>query len=177
MTLRFAAGNEGIYPPIDSRPLDAKSFAPFGGVFSFAGEHTRVNQGRGTRTNLGLDSHTHDARATRLQSALYRLQPSRLPFTVTILERHPLSAQLFLPLRVGHYLIVVCGSGPDGWPDVATACAFTGNATQAIQYHAGTWHAPLVSLDQPGEFLMQLWESDTALDCEELAVAPLAINA
>ena len=162
---------------IQALPLTESAFKAFGTVAALLGAEAFVNQGRGTRTNLGLDSHTHDARATRLQSALYRLQPSRLPFTVTVLERHPLSAQLFLPLRVGHYLIVVCGSGPDGWPDVATACAFTGNATQAIQYHAGTWHAPLVALDQPGEFLMQLWESDTALDCEELAVAPLAINA
>ena len=177
MTLRFAAGNEGIQSAMDSRPLDVASFAPFGNVFSLTGNHTLVNQGRGTRTNLMLDSHAHDPRATRLQSALYRLQPSLLPLTVTVLERHPLSAQLFLPLRVGQYLVVVCGSGSDGLPDLATACAFTGKPTQAIQYQAGTWHAPLIALDQPGEFLMQLWESDSALDCEEIAVAPLLITA
>lgn len=155
---------------ISATPLTAQNFAPFGTLVAIAGTQFPVNQGRGTRTNFAVESASADARATRQQNAIYRLDASTLPFTVTVLERHPLSAQLFLPLRAARYLVVVCEAGANGMPDMATARAFIATSGYGIQYRAGTWHAPLIALDQPADFLMQMWESGTALDCEEHAL-------
>lgn len=148
-------------------PLTPAAFAPFGGVIAPGGESVAVNQGRGRRFDLALDLRPADARATRLAAAIYRIEPSILPFEVRVIERHPLSPQLFYPNRAGRFLVCVFAALDDGAPDTASAQAFIGHAGQGVVYRAGTWHGPLVALDTTGDFLMQMWESGGPQDCEE----------
>jgi ureidoglycolate lyase len=94
-------------------------------------------------------------------------------FRVEILERHPFTAQTFIPLGLSpaeqdeaRYLVVVAPSLPlspkdqvlpvppellpagrlpgRGLPDLTKTKAFIAKGSQAITYGAGTWHAPMV---------------------------------
>lgn len=152
-------------------PLTQTAFARFGTVIEAGGESAAVNQGRGRRFDLALDLAAADPRAHRLVSAIYSIEASTLPFTLGVIERHPLSPQLFFPNRAGRFLVCVFDAHADGEPDVDTAHAFVGSAAQGIVYRAGVWHGPLVALDAPGEFLMQMWQCDGPLDCEERILA------
>ncbi len=152
-------------------PLTQAAFARFGAVVEAGGESAAVNQGRGRRFDLAFDLASADPHAVRLVSAIYSIEASRLPFTLGVIERHPLSPQLFFPNRAGRFLVCVFDARADGEPNVDTAHAFVGSAVQGIVYRAGVWHGPLVALDAAGEFLMQMWQCDGPLDCEERRLA------
>jgi ureidoglycolate lyase len=158
-------------------PLTAAAFARFGQVIEAAGVGAAANQGRATRIPLSLDL-TADPRATRAAAAIYRIVPSALPFAMGVVERHPLSAQLFFPNHAARFLVCTLGNLPDGEPDLASARAFIGHASQGIVYRAGLWHGPLVALDAAADFLMQMHECGGPEDCEERTLAaPILIGA
>jgi ureidoglycolate lyase len=157
-------------------PLTAEGFAPFGQVIEAAGAGAAANQGRATRIPLALDL-AADPRATRAAAAIYRIVPSTLPFAMGVVERHPLSAQLFFPNRAARFLVCTLASLRDGEPDLDSARAFIGHGGQGIVYRAGVWHGPLVALDAAGDFLMQMRECGGPEDCEERALAvPIRIS-
>jgi len=157
------------------RPLSAEAFAPFGNVLTFDESQARpVNNGNALRADLpaGL---SFSAGQPRL--ALFRVQAQSLPMAVDVLEQHPISTQVFFPISAKRFLVVVAPRAPDGGPDTGKAEAFVGGHVQGIAYHAGVWHAPIVTLDTDGDFLMLIAEQDTPADCriERLAL-PLHIS-
>jgi ureidoglycolate lyase len=151
---------------IRAQPLSADAFAPFGSVIEIASRTGRpVNQGRAQRID-GTRDLGHAAGTTPMVD-LYRVETSKLPFTVDCLERHPLSCQIFTPMHCARYLVIVAPTGTDDKPDLSRALAFIGNQEQAISYGAGVWHAPMIALDDSAVMTMTMWEAGDARDCEE----------
>ena len=87
--------------------LDGAGFAGFGSVLA-AGDApgTPVNEGRGVRIDLATGL-VHDTPASQPSFAVYRMQASHWPVPVRLMERHPHSAQMFVPMTGGDYLVVV----------------------------------------------------------------------
>jgi ureidoglycolate lyase len=156
---------------VSAQPLDATAFAPFGQVIAVRGASAAANQGRAQRFDAGIAFSSADARAHRLCTAVYRIRQSVLPFDLTVVERHPLSQQLFFPNSGARFLACACGVLPDGEPDLSSLRAFMGEHAQGIVWHQGVWHSPFVALDADGDFLMQQWQCDGPLDCEERTLA------
>lgn len=158
--------------------LSVDVFAPYGELVSPASARSvyPVNDGRAERfANLA----TQESRGSGLtqELSLYRVTSSTLPLEISYFERHPLSTQLFYPLCASRYLIVVCATASDGTPDAASAVALLAEAGIGINYHAGTWHYPLVALDQGGDFLMMMAQGGGDQDCEiALLPAPLRVD-
>jgi len=151
--------------------LASEAFEPFGEVFGAVGLASAANQGRAQRFDTPLDMASKDARATRLHTAIYRIRHSALPFELKLMERHPLSPQLFFPNSGARFLVCACPALGNGEPDIAGLRAFVGQHTQGIVWAAGVWHSPLAALDADGDFLMQQWQCGSALDCEERPLA------
>lgn len=87
--------------------------------------------------------------------SIFRAQPRTLPMKIAMMERHPLGSQAFLPSNDTPYLVLVC-EGEDA-PDPATLKLFVAKA-QGVNYHANTWHHPLLALDDVNVF----WVVDRA---------------
>jgi ureidoglycolate hydrolase len=111
-------------------------------------------------------------------------------FAVRVLERHPFTTQTFAPVSSSAtgYLVIVApslpASGADahlpvprgddlpgrGLPDLRGLRAFVATDTQAVTYGAGTWHAPMVALGEPGttlDFVVSQFTSGVAVeDCQ-----------
>jgi ureidoglycolate hydrolase len=77
--------------------------------------------------------------------------PIDLPLSLTFLECHPSSSQVFFPIGVETYLAVVAGD-KDGKPDLTTLRAFEIENGSPVVINAGVWHAPIAALSASGGF-------------------------
>lgn len=71
-----------------------------------------------------------------------------------MLERHPQGSQAFIPMHGQSFLIVVAAQLNPNTPDLEKIYAFISNGKQAINYHTGTWHHPLLTLEAPSDFVV-----------------------
>jgi ureidoglycolate lyase len=151
---------------VQAVPLSAEGFLPFGRVIS-AGLTAGSSANQGTAVRFDHCTPLETTRpGAKPNLAVFRSVAKALPFEVVLLERHPCSTQVFIPMVVSRYLVCVAPTGPDGAPLVAELKAFLCGPGQGVAYAAGTWHHPMVALDSPGDFSMLAWEDGTPLDCE-----------
>lgn len=83
--------------------------------------------------------------------SIFRSSALELPISIRIMERHPLSSQLFMPLGNEPYLVVVAPAGEFCEGDIR---AFLAQPNQGVNYHAGTWHHYCIALNQLSDFLV-----------------------
>ncbi len=133
-------------------PLTREAFAPFGDVIQAddSVRHFTINEGNTERYHdLARIDPGEDGRAI---VSIFRGLPRTLPFTVTMMERHPKASQAFIPLNGRPYLVVV--AKPDATPTVADLRVFLCNGDQGVNYARGVWHHPLLALGEVSDFLI-----------------------
>ncbi len=132
-------------------PLTREAFAPFGDVVSLVGARRfPINGGTTERFHDLATIDVADAGGRPLVN-VFRGQPRALPFDVTMMERHPLGSQAFIPLGDVRYLVVVAPPGPF---DERQMRAFSVDSGIGVNYARGVWHHPLIVLDTVGDFLV-----------------------
>jgi ureidoglycolate lyase len=144
-------------------PLTRAGFAPFGDVIEAGHAFDVINSGT-TQQFKELADIDVSAGGGRTQVSLYRVVPYELPLAIKMLERHPLSSQLFMPLNAAPFLIVV--APPGDRIDRASVRAFVTNGAQGVNYRRGTWHHPVIALRNPSEFLV-VDRSGPGINCDE----------
>ncbi len=138
--------------PVSVEPLTTGAFKPFGDVIeaSDSTHHFSINQGFAERFHrLALLDVTHDGGQPTI--SIFRAKARPLPLLLNLLEKHPFGSQAFMPLS-GHAYLVVVALGGDN-PDMSTLKCFSATAQQGVNYAKGTWHHPLLAL-QDGDFLV-----------------------
>jgi ureidoglycolate lyase len=134
---------------LSAAPLTAEAFAPFGDVIEAAGASFPIND--------GMCDRFHDrarlefAEGGRAGISVGRGRPYALPHTFTLVERHPLGSQAFVPMSGDPYLVVVAPD-EDGRP--GAPLAFLAGPGQGVNYLRGTWHGVLTPLGRPVSFLI-----------------------
>ena len=132
-------------------PLTRAGFAAFGDVIEAGNAFDVINSGT-TQQYHKLTDVDVSAEGGRTRVSLYRVVPYELPLVIRLLERHPLSSQLFMPLNGAPFLVVVAPPGER--VDRDSVRAFVTNGAQGVNYRRGTWHHPVLALRDPGEFLV-----------------------
>jgi len=134
------------------RPLTSEAFAPYGEVISAeaAGEIERINEGYSLRHPdlAGIDCERGGGRPA---VSLMRTTPKPAPLKLTVMERHPLGSQAFIPLGRRPFLAVVAPAGAFD-PDAMQAFLVRGGA--GVNYRAGVWHHYSLALEGPSDFLV-----------------------
>ncbi|BCZ77599.1 ureidoglycolate lyase [Paraburkholderia terrae] len=132
-------------------PLTREAFAPFGDVIELEGA-------KQIPINLGTTIRYHDLAKVdvtdeggRTLVNLFRGQARALPFEITMMERHPLGSQAFIPLNDKPYLVVVA---PAGELDESKIRAFVTSGWQGVNYAKGVWHHPLLALGEVSDFIV-----------------------
>jgi len=147
--------------------LTRAAFAPFGDVIELDGaRHFSINGGTTERYHDLAHVDVVEQGGRPLVN-LFRAQPRALPVEITMMERHPLGSQAFIPLRAGRYLVVVA---PAGEFDAARMRAFWTDAWQGVNYAKGVWQHPLLALDEVSDFVVVDRGGDGP-NCDELQLA------
>lgn len=139
---------------LDATPVSEEAFRPFGRL---------VPRPAGAgRTPLEAMIDSNDV-AARLTASLTVVDPVAPPVTVRRMERHPHSSQMFLPIAVARYLVVVA---PDigGAPDPAAARAFVVPGDVGIVYPIDQWHCPIQVVGGLGSFVVMMAMSASGRD-------------
>ncbi len=131
-------------------PLTSTNFAPYGDVVEARGAAKSINYGQTERYhNLAAIDVAKNNGQTLVN--IFRSTPLATPIKIEIMERHPLSSQMFMPLSDNPYLVVVA---PKGDFDESKVQAFLANSNQGVNYHAGTWHHYSLALGEVSDFLV-----------------------
>lgn len=134
---------------IPIQPLTRQAFAPFGAVLDTASTPLVINAGFANRHN-DLCAVDVTAGGGMTNVSIFVAKARTLPLAVTMMERHPLGSQAFMPLQDSPWLVVVCTD-----PLVpASYCAFAATGRQGINYAVNTWHFPLVTFADGDRFLV-----------------------
>jgi ureidoglycolate lyase len=137
--------------PLRIEPLTRAAFAPFGEVIETAGATAfPINAGTTTRYH-DLAKVELAGEAPRTLVNLFEGRAWHAPIAIRMLERHPLGSQAFYPVDGGRMLIVVA---PPGDLDESQIRAFISAPDQGVNYARGTWHHPLLCLQQRGRFIV-----------------------
>ncbi|WP_228254804.1 ureidoglycolate lyase [Aquirhabdus parva] len=143
---------------LNIEPLTAESFAPFGEVIQTESAHSfLINNGTTERFHalaavelLEENSDVTRENHCRAIISIFRAEARHFPFSVSMLEKHPLGSQAFIPLSGEPYLVVVA----TGMDSPGQLRAFIATATQGVNYRAGVWHHPLLALHKTCDFLV-----------------------
>jgi ureidoglycolate lyase len=153
--------------------LTREAFAPFGELITLAGaRHYPINGGTTERFHDLASIDVSDQGGKPLLS-LFRGKPRRLPFEISIMERHPLGSQAFIPLSGGRYLVIVAASGQF---DERTVRVFLAGGSEGVNYTKAVWHHGLFALDEESDFMV-VDRGGPGVNCEEISLSqPILIT-
>ena len=150
-------------------PLTAEAYAPYGDVImaSPRGEPgASANQGSARRYDHLAALENLRPETARANVSAFRCAPRRAgPFVLEILEKHPHSTQIFVPMSAERFLVVVALGGDR--PDLSTLAAFEATGAQGVSYRSGVWHHPMIALGSTTDFTCIVFEDGTEGDCVE----------
>lgn len=153
-------------PTVVAEALTPEAYAPYGDVVSAERNDVPAkpaNQGTAARRDFLTDVRSLRPGAT-LNVCSFRCAP-RLdwPMPLALLEKHPASTQVFIPMNARRYLAVVALGGDA--PDLPTLRAFVATGAQGVSYRPGVWHHPMIALDERIDFTCLVWEDGSPTDC------------
>ncbi|CAN5378466.1 ureidoglycolate lyase [soil metagenome] len=129
-------------------PLTQEGFAAFGDVASRpSGARRRYLP---TSVNCADEARTFSLWISSAAAVV------SLPLRLATLERHPFTAQTFVPLDAGRYLVIVCAAAPDGQPDLNHLRGFVAQSHQSVTFARNVWHHPSAALDRHMEFAVAM---------------------
>lgn len=137
---------------IQIQALTQKNFAPFGEVISCTGnDFFHINDTHTERYHALVQTEMMGEARTGI-SIFRNIKSTSIPFEICMLERHPKGSQAFIPMQGQRFLVIVAPNLNADQPDVSKLCAFITNGSQGVNYRAGTWHHPLLTLESPSDF-------------------------
>ncbi len=159
------------YVVLTVEALTPDAFAPFGEVVQADGSPWfAINRGTTKRFHR-LSVADVQGEGAQVAISLFHGDPFHLPLEIRLLERHPLGSQCFLPMNGAPCLVVVAPPGGDR-PDESQLRAFYVRGDQGLSYRRGTWHHPLMSLGQAGQFAV-IDRTGPGNNCDEVSLQRL----
>ncbi|WBU64262.1 ureidoglycolate lyase [Paracoccus aerodenitrificans] len=132
---------------IKVQPLTSEAFAAFGDVLEVNGPaDIMINKGKCGRHH---DRAKLDQDGGKMGISLFEAQIRQMPYTLDLMERHPLGSQAFIPMSQSRFLVAVADDD-NGVP--VNIRAFMARAGQGVNLHRNVWHGVLCPLDGNGVY-------------------------
>ncbi len=153
-------------------PLTREAFAPYGDVIEKPGARVFTTNGGQAERYHDLARIAAERPGARTLVSIFHSRPFAMPLQVALMERHPVSSQAFIPINGGRFVVIV--GAADQPPAAKNFRCFVSNGAQGVNYHPGTWHHPLIALEE-GDYLVIDHAGpgpDFDQDYEEMLFAP-----
>src|SRR5262245_62620645 len=112
-----------------------------------------ANLGTALRFDDVVDMVNTRGLGAKLKVKVFRSRPVPLERrTLALLEKHPRSTQLFVPMNASRYIAVVALGSET--PDPSTLAAFVVEGARGISYAPGVWHHPMITIDSVTDFVV-----------------------
>ncbi|MEJ6782212.1 ureidoglycolate lyase [Aminobacter sp. Piv2-1] len=136
---------------IVARPLTRENFADFGEVIDTnCDTHYPINAGKCERFHALAHCEATGPDACVIIN-IFKGTPYDFPLKLSMVERHPLGSQAFIPLSPRPYLVVVCPDTDDG---PGEPHAFVTAPGQGVNYPRNLWHAVLTPIGENQDFIV-----------------------
>ncbi|WP_431223411.1 ureidoglycolate lyase [Serratia sp. L9] len=131
--------------------LTPEAFAPYGNVLQIEGSpFFHINDGKTERYHDLAKVEVSDNH--RVLVSINRSEPCALPMEFSVLEKHPLSSQAFMPMKGERFVVIVAEAGEGDDIPLSTLRAFITNGKQGVNYHRNVWHHPLFAFGEVTDF-------------------------
>ena len=151
------------------RRLSREAFAPFGHVARAGDGMVKMLREGSVMLSRSEALFRHTAEAVDFTLDFYEVRAEGGTLTVRMAENHPNSSQIFVPMRVERYLVMVWPErpGPGVEPQV-----FFGTGDDVVVDDPGIWHHGIVALDSDALFASAMWRTRGGVDAEFAAIEP-----
>ena len=129
---------------IKPKKITGKNFKKFGDLIST--KKTKpidINNGYAKRFNdlINIDVSKDKGRAI---ISIFNAKKRSFPMKIDMMEKHPLGSQAFIPMEDTKFLVFVAPRGDK--PDINKIQSFLVPKQTGVNYKAGIWHFPLISM-------------------------------
>ena len=129
---------------IKPKKINKKNFNKFGQIIDTSKKkYFRINNGYAKRyDNLGkINTSTKKGKTI---VSIFSAKTRKFPMKVDMMEKHPLGSQAFIPMKETSFLVFVAPRGNK--PDINKIQSFVVPKQTGVNYKAGIWHFPLISM-------------------------------
>lgn len=149
-------------------PLTAENFVAYGTVGRAGTDLVKIIRNGAVALTKSAAAFEHDMRALDHALEFYQVKAEGTTLEAVQAEQHPHSAQMFIPMNVERYLVVVWNDHPN------SGCkpqAFVGGPEDVVIYKPGVWHHGIVALGRDGLFASTMWKTRGGTDVEFLSLS------
>ena len=132
---------------LTAKPISQNDFSAFGEVIETgSGPFIVINEGLCRRYS---DLASFDIVDGAVGLSFFQSELRAVPYACTLLERHPLGSQCFVPMGNSAFFVIVAPD-EDGAPGPVQA--FVAGPHQAVNIARNTWHGVLAPIEGTGLF-------------------------
>ena len=125
--------------------ITKEKFSKFGDFINpYSVESTNINLNT-TKSYFDLANIDIDGEDKRVRLNLFEAKKRIFPLQIDMLENHPFSSQVFLPLGNHPFIVVVCPANEK--PNLNDLNLFRVNNGFGINFKPRVWHFPLISIE------------------------------
>jgi len=128
---------------IKPKKITRKNFKKFGDLISTKKiKPININNGYAKRFNNLCKINTSMKKGSTIMS-IFSAKKRKFPMKITMMEKHPLGSQAFVPMSETKFLVFVAPKGKK--PNTKKIQSFIVPKQTGINYKPGIWHFPLIS--------------------------------
>ena len=128
---------------LKAKKINSQNFKKFGEVINFnKNKYKYINNGFAKKFD-NLAKIRILKNSGKVKFSIFKSKPRKFPLKIEMLERHPLSTQLFFPISKYGFIVVVCAN--KNKPSINKIKSFIIPPHIGINYKIGIWHYPLIT--------------------------------
>ena len=129
---------------INPKPITKKNFSKYGDMITTKDiKPLEINDGYAKRFDNLINVDTSKKKGRAIVS-IFKAKKRKFPMKIDMMEKHPLGSQAFIPMDDTKFLIFVAPRGNK--PDTNKIQSFVVPKQTGVNYNAGIWHFPLISM-------------------------------